>query len=465
MKPPARPAAGIAALLLALTCSVVAAPGVGSASEQTAEVAAPVFSARRVPLLVQRVVAEPDLQAAVDDVVAQSPPQTCITVTVAGERLVDHQADRSLIPASNQKTVTAQLALEVLGPDHRFRTVVGGELSDGVVQGDLYLVGGGDPVLRTEAYQAHFGDQAGEDTSIEALADAVVDAGVTRVTGSVVGDESRYDAVRTLAGWPDRYLGQGQIGPLSALTLDQNFTSFPETYSDETLDQRVPAEHPPSFVAAEFSDLLEARGVSVQGAPTGGVRPDGTPVIAEVTSPPLTEIVAQLLNRSDNQIAELLVKEAGVVSSGEGTSAAGLTALTDAFAARGLPGSGVQMHDGSGLDYDDRLTCDLLDALLDRAGPDSAVGEGLAVAGRTGTLADRFVDPALEGRIRAKTGSLNEVTSLAGFAESDGGATLVFTYIANGAPVTSELLGVQESLGRALVAYGTSVPVDELGPS
>src|SRR5690606_7760656 len=98
---------------------------------------------------------------------------------------------------------------------------------DGVVTGDLHLVGGGDPVLATNPYADRFPRQPQLRTDIESLADAVVAAGVRRVEGSVVGDESRYDAQRYVAGWPGRYLDQNVVGPLSALSVNDSFARYP----------------------------------------------------------------------------------------------------------------------------------------------------------------------------------------------------------------------------------------------
>ncbi len=457
----------IIAVALLVVCATAAPVAHGrDVPADPAAAGTPVFSARRVPALTQSLAATPGLADDLDAVVAAGPPDVCLQVSVAGRTLYATGSDRSLVPASNQKVLTADLVLRVLGPDHRFTTTVVGSLDrNGTVTGDLYLVGGGDPVLRTRAYDAYFGDDAGGATSIEELADAVVAAGVHRVTGSVVGDESRYDTLRGVPSWPDdRYLRQHQLGPLSALSLNQGFRSFPAEYSDEGLAELVPADDPATFAAATFGDLLAERGVQVDGPPRAGGAPTTAPTIAAVDSPPLADVVGQLLNRSDNQISELLVKEAGVLGGGGGTTADGLAVLWDALIAAGLPDTGVGIHDGSGLGYDNRLTCGLLATVLSEAGPGSDIDRGLAVAGETGTLRERFTDDAVRGRLRAKTGSLNEVTSLSGFASPDDAPEVVFSYIANGAVVGPELLGLQERLGETLVSHGRDVPLSALGP-
>ncbi|MBS1847428.1 MAG: D-alanyl-D-alanine carboxypeptidase/D-alanyl-D-alanine-endopeptidase [Actinobacteria bacterium] len=461
-------------LALASTAVVVAMSGAvrgtgaaptNPAPEPVRATSTPLFSARRVPGLVQSVAAERGLASSLLGVVARSPSQSCLTVEVSGRTLFASNPELPLIPASNQKVVTAVLVLDVLGAEHRFETNVAATLrTGGVVDGNLYLVGGGDPVLRTNAYQRYLGAGAGRSTSLEALADAVVAKGVKHVTGSVIGDESRYDGQRGVAGWPARYLDQHQLGPLSALDVDQGFTSFPSTYSETDLGPLVPATNPPEFAAETFAALLRARGVRIDGAAAAGTLPGSVPVVASVTSPPLRSIIAEMLDRSDNQIAELLVKEVGYMRAHQGTTAAGLAVLEQVFARLGLPGAGVVMKDGSGLSHDNRLTCHLVVGVLDATGADSPIAAGLAVGGETGTLRNRFTDDAVKGRIRAKTGTLNDVTALSGFADSQGGTPVVFSYLANTVTATPAMLAVQEDLGRALVAYGATTPLKELGP-
>ncbi len=436
-----------------------------SASATPPPVSTPLFSARRVPGLVLAEARGPALRTALAGVAAASPPDTCIQVSSAGKTLYAHRTRAPMTPASNLKLLTARLALDLLGPDHRYRTSVEGTAPvDGQVDGDLYLVGGGDPVLGTDAYLAHFHAPADRGTSLEQLADRVVAAGVRHVTGSVVGDETRYDSERAVSGWPERYLDQHQLGPLTALEVNQSFTSFPAKFSETTLDQLTAAPDPPQFAAATFTELLRKRGVRIDGVATTGVAPPGTSHIATIASPPLSDIVAEMLRRSDNQIAELLVKEVGKVKGSGGTTAAGLDVFRSELGRLGFTSRNVVLHDGSGLDHHDRVACAVLDRLLRNAGADSTIGRGLAVAGRSGTLSERFTMPAVRGRIRAKTGTLNDVTALSGFADTRHGPTLVFTYIANGAYVSPELLSHQDDLARALVGYAGDVRLSSLEP-
>jgi D-alanyl-D-alanine carboxypeptidase/D-alanyl-D-alanine-endopeptidase (penicillin-binding protein 4) len=172
-----------------------------------------------------------------------------------------------------------------------------------------------------------------------------------------------------------------------------------------------------------------------------------------------------MLAASDNTTAELLTKEMGVDSGAGGTTAAGVAAAHTVLQEDGVAVEGVVLNDGSGLDRGDRLTCNALVAMLDDAGSESTLAGGLAVAGERGTLRQRWVGTAASGHIRAKTGSVRNSRSLAGFADSAAGA-LTFAYIANAAPtIDGEAnLAVQDRMGLELVGYPQGPTLDQLGP-
>ncbi len=225
-----------------------------------------------------------------------------------------------------------------------------------------------------------------------------------------------------------------------------------------------PSADAPAAAAEAFIDALEARGVTVGGSAETGVVDQGGPEVAVVSSPPLSDIVALIESISDNTVAELLVKEFGQARRSEGSTEAGLEVMRTHLEEAGLPTEGVVLADGSGLHQDNRLTCRFLVALLEEAGPESALASGLAVAGESGTLAERM-QGAAEGRIRAKTGSLRETSALSGFAEPLAGDDLVFAYVANAEEVPESVLGLQELLASVLVRYPEGPPRSTLGPS
>lgn len=429
--------------------------------------ATPVLSARRVPALVAAPVAERRLVAALDAVLAGQDGTACLTVAVDGRLVYDREASTPLVPASLLKLVTAVAALEVLGPDHRFRTTVVAAVPpvDGVVAGDVWVVGGGDPLLGTAAYAARFRNQPQVRTPVEELADAIAAAGVRRIGGRVLGDESRYDRDRYPDPWPPRFVDQDQSGPLSALTVNDGWAAWPPT-PDARVPDEEPAPDPAAHAAGVVAVLLAERGVQVAGGAGSGTAPAGAVELAAVESPPLVEVVGQLLRESDNQTGELLLKELAVARGRPGTTAEGAAVAAEVLAGLGLEVDPASVLDGSGLAEGNRLTCALVQAILDRAGPDSTLAHGLAVAGVDGTLARRFVGSPVAGRLRAKTGTLNRVTALAGFLETAAGLDLSFTLLVNldrGA-VDGDDLARQEELVAVLDRYPDAPPLEALGP-
>ncbi|CAN5833749.1 hypothetical protein BH23ACT2_BH23ACT2_07910 [soil metagenome] len=407
---------------------------------------------------------DPDLRRDLDAVIALSPEDSCLAVEVNGAPAYRHDADRPLIPASTQKLRTALVALERLGGDHRFVTEVVATSApvDGVINGDLGLVGGGDPALMTNEYR--LARRIGEDgpaTSLDALADEVAASGVIWVAGRVVGDESRYDQVRSVASWPDRYLTQGVSGPLSALTVDEGYTLRPARGGGSPVRDR--SADPASDAAAQFSELLRKRGIVILGEAEGGAAAEGSVEVASARSAPLTDTVRQMLLTSDNQVAELLVKELGHSADRAGSTAEGVAVLTQTLTGPGRSAPASTSVDGSGLDRSNRMSCDELVGLLaSSGGAQGLIGPSLPVAGESGTLAGRFQGNPAEGRLAAKTGALSEVSALAGFVSLPGGGTATVAYVANGAAVDATAVGVQEVLGSVL---GTYVPPCEAGPS
>jgi D-alanyl-D-alanine carboxypeptidase/D-alanyl-D-alanine-endopeptidase (penicillin-binding protein 4) len=426
----------------------------------------PVLSARRLAPYLVAPIADAALRAQLDEVVAASPEATCLTVSVGGRIIYAHNPDRALVPASTEKLVTAVAALAVLGRDTHFttRVVAAAEPQDGVVDGDLVLVGGGDPLLATKPYVEHFRNQPQIRTSMEELADRVVAAGVRQVTGRVLGDESHFDSDRYPDTWPARYAEQSQVGPLTALSVNDAFSAWPEQQTREGTVESTPSADPPTYAADQLTALLRARGVTVAGAPGAGQAPADAAEIATIDSPPMTKVVDQLVTESDNQTAELLVKEMGRKESGQPTTAAGVAAVTREMEELGLARPGTRAADGSGLDETNAASCRLLMNILDQGGPEGLVAHGLAIAGKTGTLADRFLDSPARERLHAKTGTLNTVTALTGFVRATQGPVLTFAYIANGEYVNPDLLHLQEDMGGELVVYPTGPPLKTLSP-
>jgi D-alanyl-D-alanine carboxypeptidase/D-alanyl-D-alanine-endopeptidase (penicillin-binding protein 4) len=448
LPPPPAWLVGVAVTIVATTAVALAAYA-GSRDQPSAAPRATAPAATATPAVEPSLEAAPEptrptpaLTAALDEVWRDT-PGGCLRVT-AGERvLYEVQADRALAPASVTKLVTATAALEVLGAETRLQTTVraGSAPDAGVVAGDLWLVGGGDPVLGTDAWAARLAVDDALYTSLDTLADQVVAAGVRRIEGRILGDETRYDSDRYVDTWPDRLIADGEAGPLSALTVNDGFRVWGHP--------GVPFADPPADAAALFTELLVARGVSVAATPTTGAASSTTVELAGMQSPPVGDLVHAMLRDSDNGTAELLLKEVGLQRAGDGSTAAGAHVARQLLDRDSVPLDGVTIADGSGLSDAARLTCRAVTSLLAARSTDLA--GRLSVAGRDGTLARRFRDTPVAGRLRAKSGSIDGVAALAGYASSTSGTPVVFAYLIQGLPHGESARFLQDSLAAALV--------------
>jgi D-alanyl-D-alanine carboxypeptidase/D-alanyl-D-alanine-endopeptidase (penicillin-binding protein 4) len=441
-------------------CSILAASMLGASPAELKSVPPPLTSTTSTtevsgtPSSTVVGAAEPSgigtMLSSLDGVWAQThrPATSCLMVLSGDRVLFERNPDVVVTPASTMKLLTATAVLQHIDAREHLRTVVrtAAPVHDGVIDGDLYLVGGGDPVLGTVDWAAHFERQPRVFTPIETLADRLVAAGVRRISGRILGDDSRYDRERYVPSWPRRYLDDNETGPLSALEVNDGFAVW-----DGPDPEDVPWDDPPRDAAAVLTALLRARGVDVGGDPAAGVAPPQAPEIAAVESPTIGALVAAMLQDSDNGTAELLLKELGLRVAGTGTSAAGARVVLDTLARAGFPMPGVQVHDGSGLDRGDHVTCRLLVSLLERADPNGPIARGLPIAAQTGTLYKRFLATPVAGHLRAKTGSITGVAALAGFADSSQGE-LTFVQVLNGIGTYADARRVQDSLGAALVS-------------
>lgn len=434
------------------------------------ELRTPLLSARRVPETMQQPLADAALAPELSAILAGSGPAACLIVEEDDRILASTNASTSLVPASNQKIISTHAALSQFGPERRFTTTVaaGAPVTDGRVQGNLHLIGGGDPFLATDDWRAQYGDeQDGRAfTRLEDLADAVVEAGVVEVTGSVVGDESLFDVER-YGPWADRLIASNQSGPLSALSVNEGFSSWPAEFAG-SFRARTPATNPALNAAEVFARLLGERGVVVLGASQVSPAPVERVELASIQSPPLVDIVTHINSYSNNYGAEILVKHLGRSERGIGSTAAGIVEIRSILELQRLNLAGVRLEDGSGLAETNRVTCSLLAEVLERTGPGSPLVASLSIGGERGSLAIRHDGTPADGRVFAKTGTLNGVTALSGVVESatQDDVALVFTYIVNGESVglNEELRALQEPFIEALAAYPNAPSLTALGP-
>ncbi len=432
-----------------------------------------------------------------------------------GRVIYEKNGDLALVPASNQKLLTASAALVRLGPDFRFRTflcrtgVIGG---DGVLRGDLILRGTGDPSLTSER--------------LETLGRAARAAGLRRVEGRIVADDSRFDSRRLGRGWSwdnEPFDYQPQI---SALNCDENVvgvsvapgerpgapaqitltppTGYVRVMNDAgtiaagtganapkpaisfsrararneflisgtmplgatPASDQITVEEPALYAATRLAEQLRSNGVTLANdAPVMGKAPAHAVTVAVVESEPLVVLLRHFLKTSDNLYGEVLLKTLGAETLGRGTAGAGAEAVEAFLRASGVEIGGVTIADGSGLSRINTVTPRVLAALLvymDERAPAplrDAFRQALPVAGVDGTLRRRFTGSPAAGIARAKTGSLSGVSALSGYLITKKGEPLVFSILMNNAVEgINGARAAQDAFVTALmdVAAGTS---------
>ena len=437
------------------------------ASEPTPpRLSTPLLSARRLPEHLQTPEANRRLVTSLNENIGLLPEQSCFVVSEGGEIRYDHKPESQLIPASTQKLITAVAALNELGQDYKFATQIFAQNApiDGVIDGNVWLVGGGDPLLMTSDYAQRYLDDLAY-TDLEILADQIINLGINTITGAVVGDESYFDEIRWVESWPERFRAgaQNQTGPLSALSVNDGFMNWDAENTANSLN--TPAVEPAQFAAALFDDLLEERSVRIFQSAYAETKPvDAAIQLGVIESPTISEIVKQMLQTSDNTTAEILVKAISADSGVAGSTSSGnqiiqqvvetLTGMTDS----------TVVSDGSGLDPSNRTTCSVLVDLLEMESFSADLYDGLAVAGESGTLRNRLTGSSAEGRLLAKTGTLNDSKSLAGVVHTLEDRTLIFALISNADPMPSDIMDLHDQFVLDLVAYPTGPPISLLIP-
>ncbi|MFF5423907.1 MULTISPECIES: D-alanyl-D-alanine carboxypeptidase/D-alanyl-D-alanine-endopeptidase [unclassified Streptomyces] len=376
-----------------------------------------------------------DLAAALVPLMADpglGPLRTASVVdTATGATLYAEGATTPMTPASTVKIATVTAALSALGPDHRITTTVTAH-PDGRT---LTLTGGGDPTLDT--------------TRLQALATTAARTLTARGHTSV---RLTYDT--SLYQGPTLHpIGRDNenLAPVTALMtragrLDDSTSGIAPRSADPARD-----------TATAFAGHLTAAGIQVTGLPAPGPTPRTEP-LARTHSAPLSALAERTLTHSDNDLAEALARQTALAHRQPASFQGAEKAVHDELARLGLPLAGARFADGSGLDRRDRVTAALLTGLLTRAADPARpalrpVLTGLPVGGFTGTLATRYDTPpatAGAGLVRAKTGTLHGVNTLAGTVVTPGGRLLAFAFLAGTTPSAEQAQPALDRLSAAL---------------
>jgi len=468
------------AVLLLMTVSTGPAPLAGQTTAPLDEVAAGadpmssmITSRAELAERLDRILADPALIRA----------HVGLTVQIAetGEVLYERAGEKRFTPASNTKIVTGAVGLDVLGPDFTWTTklVAAGPIEDGTLDGDLWIIGGGDPSLSRDR--------------LEAWMKQLRLAGIRRVTGDVIGDDRVFTEPQWGTGWMWDDLYGGWSAGVTGLQLAPNtvraYVVPGGTPGDETelvyrargptlaIDNRVHTGAPGSDLRLEFVPPAEGGPVELRGwVPLG---PDSTSLFLatphatlylldwmrllfsegqvivdgrfrraradetagagswsyESRSEPLSEVLGEMLKPSDNQMAETLLRTIAVAEGEEGSPDAGLEIVSSRLADWGIEPGAIELADGSGLSRYNEVTPNAIARLL-RAmwrQPDFATfRDALPTAGVDGTLRRRLLATPGADNVHAKTGSLSAVRALSGYLVDGAGETLVFSLLLNG---------------------------------
>ena len=386
-----------------------------------------------------------------------APDDMCMSLYRNGEPVFEHKARTPLLPASLTKLATVSAALSELGADATFTTRVVADtaalaaVSDGTYTGDIYLIGGGDPVLATPGYIDRIADTRPY-TDASKLADSVMAAlgthGITTIDGAVVGDgswfadgESTYTTLypdgetadTSTPVWKASYLSDNLVGVLSGLVINDGYSPYQIVRQRHTRSTDAA-----QTAASDFDDLLEARGMVIRHRPRSGSAPaaGSSTSLGSITSPTVETMLPRILRFSENTPAEMLFKQIGRHngdSSRSGSAAAATAALSDIL---GAAADEIVLADGSGLSIHNRMSCEAAARLLLHAGAGSRFVASLSIAGRTPTLRSCGPQAPADGQsptntVRAKGGQLNDSTALAGVSTAPNGDVLTFAQIAN----------------------------------
>ena len=274
------------------------------------------------------------------------------------------------------KLLTAAAVLRRLGAEAHLETkaVAGVAPRDGVVAGDLWLVGGGDPLSGTADYAGSFEDQPRLFSDLGRLADDVVKAGVRTVEGRVIGDDSRYDTERYVPTWKPVYAIDGDVGPLSALAVNDGFVSWkPKSVAD------TGAGRPRGGGRSLSCSRRGACGST--GDPSQGAAPARRRALATLRRCRSARWSARCSCTATTRAPSCSSRSWACDSAGSGTTAAGVGVVRKTLAEAGIDVGSMRSNDGSGLDPTDRVSCATLRALLSGTAQGRPVTRGLAVAG------------------------------------------------------------------------------------
>ena len=371
-----------------------------------------------------------------------------------GDTLYSRNAGKLFIPASNQKIITSAVALTQLGPDYRYHTVIAkrGVLKDSVLNGDLIVIGRGDPTMSDRVC----GSAANEMLSI---ADSIHARGIRRVTGSLrQGGNAFPDSIYGY-GWEWDDIGGESGAPVDELLYNEGMVQRTVKVNGRDTVVSVATRTPGYVYLSSLYGALTQRGITVDGLVNLTADSLAAPydTVYIVTSPPLREILKHFLKPSQNQIGEALLKTVGLEKTGIGSADAGVEVETTQLREWGVDSTQAVVYDGSGLSRHDLVSPETIAKVLTAMQKDTAFSvyyDAFPIAGVDGTIRSRMKGTPAENNLRGKTGTIEFVRSLSGYVDTSDGERLVFSFLSNHftTPV-SEITRVQDAVGALLAGY------------
>ncbi|HZW37788.1 MAG TPA: D-alanyl-D-alanine carboxypeptidase/D-alanyl-D-alanine-endopeptidase [Ignavibacteriaceae bacterium] len=327
-----------------------------------------------------------------------------------------------LIPASNTKLYSTAAALSYMGGEFSLSTKLLSDdknLSDGVVNGNIYLKGYGNSIF--------------SESDMDLMASELRKKGIYKVTGSIIGDDTYFDNVYTRDDWIDDEVSNVNLPPISALVVDRNRKVVTQKIRRRVRSVLVEIDDPSLNAAGKFKDKLISNGITVLGVINKGKAPNNVVPLTEANIK-LRDLVKLINKNSDNFLAECLFKTIGAVVSGvEGNAFYATQALKTFLDENAIYSQGTNLVDGSGISRFDLTTTNSIVSLLEKMYFDLANFEdyhsSLSIAGVDGTLRHRLRGTLAENKFCGKTGTLNGVTSLSGYLTKNNNEDLIISMI------------------------------------
>jgi serine-type D-Ala-D-Ala carboxypeptidase/endopeptidase (penicillin-binding protein 4) len=432
----------------------------------------------------------------------------------SGEVIAANNPNQSLIPASTMKAVTTAAALKNFGSKHRFSTFIAhdGEIdAEGNLNGNLYIIGGGDPTIGSE----FFYDKKSKLSFLNDWQNAVSAAGIKTVKGSIIADDRIFSGESVPEGWAwgdmGNYYGAGpsglnifdntyeiefstgragekakvkRINPTIPYLELVNEVKGAETTGDNSciygspnslqriIRGTIPSNKlsfivkgsipdPPLLAAVTFEAHLRSQGIEVSGGALtiskAVLQPSPIKNILEFKSPPLDSIVYWINIKSLNPYAEILLNHIGLQKLKSGDTNSGAKALLDFWSSQGIDTKGMFITDGSGLSRSNGVTTKQLAEIMQKMAQSEefdAFYSSLPIAGRTGSIAGSCRGTAAENNLRAKSGYLNRVRSYTGYVYNKKGEMVAFAMIMNNYTCTAS--EAKAKLEKLMVALAES---------